>query len=597
MALAIEAIERCLEILGRELRRVDALSQAFEASISEFFRGPAPAGGGVADTLLAGRRHLEWFLVESNAAGAGTVLDRLGERFEDRLIELRAEEGDEVAEALEAAFRSVQRSHTGIFEVENVAQGAGAWLRDVTGFGSFALGDAGLAEHLSGGELLVGRLFPAGDGVHLASPAAALVDGGLVSEAIRRDLERIRNQSAAKVLRVSQGELEVMFFGAGGSTVSASVPSRSRDVQASSDDPVEDAITLLRDAGLDPDRARASVTRLAREPRDPSKLVHGASDVLGRILEELAFDTNVDLEGARRALIAAWELVSGGSESSAATSPREELRAAGGERPREDADAEARLAAIRSFEAGRASGGDPGQLIESLQRDLGIAPGDESGEADQPAPDFPGVVGAMIEEMRWELGATEAGVSPKTLEPLSHLAAFAKPIGVFEELRGRDLFQFATFWLQEKRALDSDEEAERLVEALRIFCEWSLDAQEVDVGSEFLDALDGLKSSLPRVRRANDAISAESRVAADDETEDAGELYEIVELDEQAAETFEDSGDRVLTASGDEITVILEDELREHLEPRDRVRATVQLSGHTRVHCCYPPESAALVSR
>ena len=591
MALTIEAIERCLEILGAELRRDDALGEAFEASIKEFFRGPAPSGGSVGDTLLAGRRHLEWFLVESNAVGAATVADRLGESFTGRLADVRAEEGDEVAEALEGAFSALQRSHTGIFEVEDVRQGAGAWLRDVTGFGSFALGDAGLAEHLSGGELLVGRLFPAGDGVHLASPAAALVDGGLVSEAIRRDLERIRNQSASKVLRVSQGELEVMFFGAGGATVSASAPAQSKDL-AGSRDPVGEATSLLREAGLDPARARDSVARLAREPRDSSKLVHGASDVLGRILEELAFDTGVDLEEARRALLAAWELVSAESEA------RPEKLANGTPSSNgDDAAAEARIAAINAFEAGRASGGDPGQLIESLRRDLGIAAEDDSTETDRPAPDFPGVVGAMIEEMRWELSATQAGVEAETLAPLSHLATFAKPIGVFEELRGRDLFQFATFWLQEKRALRSDEEATRLVSALRIFCEWSLDAHEVDLGSEFLDALDGLETSLPRVRRANEAIPESARVSADDEDVDTGELYEIVAMDGRAAVSFETSGDRVQTVGGEVITVILEDELRGHLQPRDRVRARVALTGHTQVLCCYPPESAALVAR
>ena len=67
---------------------------------------------------------------------------------------------------------------------------------------------------------------------------------------------------------------------------------------------------LLRQAGFEAERARQAVARLGREPRDPQRLVHGGGDVLGRILEEVAFDTSIDLDEARRALMGAWELLS-----------------------------------------------------------------------------------------------------------------------------------------------------------------------------------------------------------------------------------------------------------------------------------------------
>ena len=84
----------------------------------------------------------------------------------------RAEAADdpELAEVLGRAFDSLLRSHTGIFEVEEVRPDAGVWLRDVTGFGSFAAASAALASELGGGELLVGRPYPAGEGVHVPSP-------------------------------------------------------------------------------------------------------------------------------------------------------------------------------------------------------------------------------------------------------------------------------------------------------------------------------------------------------------------------------------------------------------------------------------------
>ncbi len=588
MPLTSEAIERCLELLTSEVRSHAGLSSEFEQSIRTFFRGAAPSGGGPLDVLLAGRRHLEWFLIEHHSAAfPGLIADHLREAYAAQLQSISDAEDDasELVDALQGAFEALLKSHTGIFEVEEVREGAGAWLRDVTGFGSFALAGPGLAKSLKGGELFVGRLYPAGEGVHVASPAAAIVRGPEVVSALQRDLERIRDASTGKVLRVSQGELEAMFFGAGGSEVRAGGSSLASQQKPSSEDPIADALHLLRGAGFGAERARRTVRLLAQEPRDPSKLIHGHSDVLARLLEEIAFDTELDLDTSRRALMEAWEVISAPTEvrSKAPAAPASPDAPA-------DADEIARLAAIEAFAAARERGQDASALVKDLERDLGLDPSDGDGP-EVPAPDFPGVVAAMIEEMKWELGATRPGFDVESLAPLSLFATFAQPIGVFEELRGRDLFQFATFWLQERRALKSDDQAVALVVAMREFCEWALDAHEVDLGSEFMDALDGLESSLPRTRRLNAAIEAP---ASDAET---GELYEIETLGDAAAEEFESSEDRVRTLGGDTMTVILPDALRAELRIGDRIRATVRLTGHADVLCCYPPESRALAAR
>jgi hypothetical protein len=586
MALAIGAIERCLETLAAVVRADAELSSEFEGSVEFFFRGEAPAHGdqGIGATLLAARRHLEWFLLEYHSPTLrGSILDRLAEGYAARVAETRTQESPTIADALEAALDALQRSHAGIFEVEEVRPDAGAWLRDLTGFGSFALGDPDAAEILAGGELIVGRLYPAGEGVHLASPAAAVLASIHVSKALQRDLDSIRENGAAKIVRVSQGELEAMFFGAGQRAAVGEAPVGS-GLEAS-EDPVGDALALLLEAGLGEARSRTAVSQLAREPRDPDALVHGASDVLGGILEELAFDTDVDLNEARTALLSAWELVSlptatpGPTASPAADSVDADV----------DVDDAQREAAINAFAEGRERGGDPAALLRTLQQELGVT--DEEDEPDMPAPDFPGVVGAMIEEMKWEVGATDPDADVQALEPLRLLADFAQPIGVFEELTGRDMFQFTTFWLQEKNALKSDEEAGALVEALRAFCNWALDAHEVDLGSEFLYALDGMQHSLPRMRHANMRLPEADRARG---VEDAGTLFEILEIDGPEAATFEASTDKVRAANGDVMTVIVPSPLRDALAPGDRVRGAIELDGHARIYCCYPPEAAAL---
>lgn len=579
MALTSDAIERCLELLMGLVRSDETLAADFEASIPDFFRGPVPSRGGALGALLAGRRHLEWFLLEHHVPrlGGGSVGPQLEEAFRASATE-RAEEAEDpdLGDLLGLAFDSLLRSHAGIFEVEEVRPEAGAWLRDVTGFGSFAAASPALAAGLGGGELLVGRLYPAGEGAHVPSPAAAIVRLPEVVDALQRDLERIRDAQGAKVLRVSQGELEAMFFGAGGGVVRVPESAGDEGLACSSDDPVGDAVSLLREAGFEAERARQAVARLGREPRDPERLVHGGGDVLGRILEEVAFDTSIDLDGARRALMGAWELL---SASASAPAPSVDQGAL-------DEDA-ARAAAVDAFAAGRLRGEDPSALVQSLQRELGVSGDDE--ESDRPAPDFPGVVGAMIDEMRWEFGATRTGFDDSQLEPLRHLADFAQPIGVFEELTGDDLLRFATFWLQEKRVLASDDEARRLVIGLREFCEWSLDAHEVDLGSTLLDALEGLEHSLARSRRANLILGPSSL-----DEQDPGEVYAIEALDERSAGTFEESLDRLLAPGGDTITVILPDELRGELRVGDRLRARIAITGHADVRCCYPPEQGAL---
>ena len=102
--------------------------------------------------------------------------------------------------------------------------------------------------------------------------------------------------------------------------------------------------------------ARALLARLSREPRDPDQLVHGAGDVLGRILDEIAFETELDLDRARAALLRAWERISEPDENERA---RPAAPAASPSTPGDPEDDAARARAIDAFAAGRAAGQGP----------------------------------------------------------------------------------------------------------------------------------------------------------------------------------------------------------------------------------------------
>ena len=577
MALSSHSIERCLELLGGIVRARPDLTAEFEASTSTFFPAAHPgAARDFRETLLAGRRHLEWFLLEHHSPSLrGSVAEKLSEEFAAAVDSATAQDEDANAARTElaAALDALLRSHTGIFEVELTEVEEGVWGRDLGGFGTYALLFEGLGARLRAGDLLVGRLYPGAEAVHVPSPTVAVVRGEEVRLALIQDLERIRQTGGVNVLRISQLELEAMFFAEQGAPAGGS--------GANSADPEAEARELLAAAGLTGTFIEHAIRTLAASPRDPDQLVHGVEDPLAAIMDELAFETEVDLDGVRGALIRAWDLLSNGRGDH---EPVDAADASQGE----VASGAAQTEAVEAFARGRERGEDAADLLRKLQEDLGIGEEAEEADADRPAPDFPGVVGAMIDEMRWELAATREGHDPASLDVLEHLARFARPIGVFEELRGRDLFQFATFWLQETRALGSDTEAGALVTALGDFCEWSLEAHEVDLGSEFLDALEGLRESLPRVRRLNEALPRPE--------DEEGEAYELLALDDVQPSSFETSGDRVRAGQGgEEFTVIAPEPLRGALRVGDIVRARIALTGELEVVTCYPPEARALL--
>ena len=188
-------------------------------------------------------------------------------------------------------------SFVGLFEVVELLPGVGCWLRDMAGFGSYALAHPSGGGQLQTGDLLVGRLFPIEDGLHCASSAAAIFRSADLAAALEIDLGEIRAKSTGKVLRLSQDGLEKMFWGSGHAPTS--------------EDPVGDLRCFLsEEAQLPPHRISSIVTGLAEEPFDPENLTPGAGDPLGAILDDLAFGTDVNLDTARQQLILAWQKLS-----------------------------------------------------------------------------------------------------------------------------------------------------------------------------------------------------------------------------------------------------------------------------------------------
>lgn len=548
-----DAIDQALEGYSVLVREDEELSAELLASAETFFGSAAPAGA-PREVLLAARRHLEWFILERHSPSLfGTPVERLLDRWTESVE-------PEIARHASALLDSF----SGLFEVGEVRAGEGAWLRDVAGFGSYAVLEPEASYGLRTGDLLVGRLFPVGDGLHRVSGAAGFFRDPTLLEALERDLERTRAERGHNVLHLSQCELERMFWVAGRQPLVEDTSARAR--------------TVLAAGGVDPLRIEQILGVLRAVPYDPDRLVPGAGDPLGEILSELAFDTEVDLEAARRALTTFWARPAL-AESGPAAAPKKR-------RPEGRKDARA---AVDAFARGRASGVDLELLLRNLERDLELGadasdePADEGEgeEVDSPVPDFPGVVGALVTEFLWEVGVEGGEETAARYACLDALSDYGQRIGLAEALDENELLRFTTFWIHERGLLTDSGAARDLLDALEAFCAWLETAHGIPLATTFGPTLSRLRESLPRVVELNQSLAQ----APD---EDTGELYEV-RGDEQGR--FAGVRDR----AGNESPVLPTDaSLAERLRPADRLRGRMTERGLA-IYRCYPPEAARLL--
>jgi hypothetical protein len=476
MSRAREVIERGLARYQELVGEIPGLEEEFLGSQEEFFAAGAREG---ADQVLAPRRHLEWFLLERPSPFLGGVpAQALRDEWRS------GAEDDE--EEHEAAFL---QSHAGAFEITSSEAGRGLWVRDLFGLGEYPVEEPEAALELQPGDLLVGRLFPVGDALFALSPAVSCFRNPGLVLAVRDDLERLR-KSRRGVLRIQQIELERLFFSSSPATEGAEAPDLASER--------EHARTELRAAGLaegDAEDALALVARAASEERS----------VVTELLNRLAFETDIDLERTRRALIELWA-----AESRAVTEepagaglgggPTSCASAGGAERVSADGTVDSLQdvrSALEAFERGRAAGGDLEGLFRQLAEELGVDVLPEGDESE--LPDFPGVVGAMVEEFLWDVGRERGAPTAERLGGIRLLARFGSEIGVFENLGRRDLLDFGGRWLLDEGALSGAEEARAVLDALEEFCRWCEERHAHPLWTESGELIEKLAQSVPRL--------------------------------------------------------------------------------------------------
>lgn len=520
--LSADTIERALARLRQRLDSDPALQAELGIARGEFFPSALAQVGPEAE-----RRLLEWFLLERPSTALGGV----------PVVVLEAElDGPEVVSAL-------RDSSVGVFEVSSVAAQDGLWLIDLLHGGERPVAEEVAVEGLAPGDLMVGRLYPVGGGVARLSPAVSCFRNRELAQALRADLEQIR-AARRGVIRVGQAELERLFHPVVQAAPTASLSEARRQ-----------AATGLRALGL---QEPASTALIEQVHQAVSRARPGG---VTEILNRLAFETEVDLEGARRVLVDLWD-----AERAATLAVAPTVVTA------EDSDVGAALAA---FDEGRAAGKDLESCFQQLERDLGLEPEaqDEDGEG---VPDFPGVVGAMIEEFLWDVAREQGQAQAEVHAVLRCLGTYAADLGVFEELGRAHLVDFAGRWLLDESGLRDPADIARVLDALGAFCRWSEERHAHPLWTPLEAVWGDLVGAIPRLVRLREQLSASERGSGP---------YEVLRVETESV---------LVVGDGREWVVPLTREQAAHLRSGDLVRLSV--AGETpRLATGYPKELASVL--
>jgi hypothetical protein len=480
-----ETITRALAELERLTLALPGARADWEASRLEF----ASEADWPSDRERA-LRHREWYLLERHSPALGDVpLALLGPEL--------AVHDDH---ALRDAAAVLVDSRVSVFEVRDVEPGRSLWLHDLLGLGALPVRESRASLELATGDLVVGRLFGIGDGEFALSAAMAVFRSPGLVEALEADVERLRAGRRGS-LRIAQVELEAMFF-------------QPRAPHVASDaaplDPADEerrARALLVMAGFDDEDCAELASTLRAAAAGAAELGNAA---IADVLERAAFESDVELDPLRRALASWW----GALQGSTARRTGEPKRPVQRERERAARDARDARAALAAFDAGRAEGRDLETLFRDLESDLGL----DREEAEDPgrAPDFPGVIGAMVDEYLWEREIEAPGT---TLVRAPYLRAFGEAhseLGLFEDLRARHVLDFATRHVAERGLLHERPEVASLVvlDAVRDFAQWADREHDLGLWADFEDAYAALERDLVRTATVSAELAARRRSAA-----------------------------------------------------------------------------------
>lgn len=426
----------------------------------------------------AEHRFAEWFLFERVSESLGAV-------------------PTEVAPYAEQA-RELEDSIAGLFLVEAVGDSVNA--RDLQSGELVELDDA---RTLQAGDLLVGRLYPAAQERWSASAGTpALRPGRELADAVMRDLAQLEIPR-----RLQQIELEHLLLREHGQDTTSVLPGPPPEPLAPLEHLEADLQQLLERVG---DRHQAEVIshQLSVAPRP------GA--FIGPLLDQLAFDTDVDLDTARRLLLEIWNAHHAGSPPEAAGAqearsgpPGETLgeqivrRLDEGLSERRDVDQIfAELEQLAGVDSDSEDEADAAAAAALVQR-LGEAPAGALGATDQTDP---GDLAPLVVEFHWESKAEN--VEDSALQLWIDLQRNAPvPNTELEAIGARDIMRLLLHVYLRSAPEERAAQVRAAFDELTRFYDWLAVTQEMD-HREALRGCEGpLLGQVDRLQQAGVALS------------------------------------------------------------------------------------------
>ena len=427
----------------------------------------------------AEHRFAEWFLFERESESLGAVPTDV----------------PPYAEMME----QLDESFAGVFLVEGVSPEVTA--RDIQNGELLELDDA---KALQTGDLLVGRLYQTDKERWTTSAATpALRPGRALAEAFLADLQKVELGR-----RLQQIELEHLLLKPHGGVIVSDAP----DVQGPAPSPLvplehleADLDQLLRSVG-DRHDAEAISQQLAAAPR-PGALI-------GPLLDQLAFDTDVDLDKARRLMLEIWNAHHAGAaaepDGPAAPPPGPPGESLGEQ-------------LVRKLDEGLGNKQDVEELFRQMEQMASIeAEEDEDDEDDEDEQDRArsaalveqlssedgdsGDLAPLVTEFQWETQAADPEDSPLWLWVELQRNAPVPNTDV-ESIASKDVLRLLLHVYLRSAPAERARHVRSAFDEVTRFYDWLSVTQEIDVRSTLAECEGTLLSDLDRLQAAGVALS------------------------------------------------------------------------------------------
>ncbi|MBL8748311.1 MAG: hypothetical protein JNK78_04060 [Planctomycetes bacterium] len=349
------------------------------------------------------------------------------------------------------------------------------------------------------GDLLVGRLFPTENGRWTPSAAAAVFrPGGGIGEAFRRDLAR-----AGLERRLFQVEIEHLLL-----RRTDQAPSPTARPAAPLDTVPLEHLEARLESLLQKTDGRWSVTRVSQDLAASDR----PGQVMGPLLDQLAFDTSVDLDATRRVLLEIWN-----------AHHRDAADAAGGpvQLPPGETLGEQ---LVRTLDEGLRRHQDVEDLFAQLERMAGLDPGasdDEENPFDHDEDDADaesdgagltqgaaaGNLGPLVQEYLWETGR-EQEPAAGTLQLFVELQGNAAvPHTDLEAVTGADVMRLLLHCYLGAEPAARTAAVHAAVGEVQRFLEWAVQVHEIDLAHVMRESRGGIVEQVERLQAAGLALS------------------------------------------------------------------------------------------